>query len=481
MRRLFLLPLALIVLAAACLRMHCLGCAAFDQVEADNVLNAASRAAGYWRAVWQDGYPPLVAPLLGSWAALAGGHDEFTLRLPAMLFGILSVAMAAAAARRLFDPPTALIAALLLALAVLHVRFSQYAGGHSPAVFFGLASLYFWLRLPGISAEAAGTRSALDKACFVAAASLFLTLHNFAFVVFAAFVLEAARRRGPQRRELLLLLALPLALAMPALAGLTRRYLEDPNIGGLPLWPVNLSWCFRLFNSGSQLLAALFANLVLWGVFVHLRRGRGAARLRLPLLWCIAPAIAAFAYGLVNRSFFLPETFVLVLPAYLMLVAYGIRMLPWRGAVFALLACIAAAAVPELRSHYRGGMESEALRRICTDTPGRMLPGDLLLHAAYYSFSPCLAYHGAGLEEYYLPSRRPTRQRSYARPVTLDLEQAARFRRVWIVSYPKTIADEAAAGLLEHPAFRSRGAEIAEFAPDRHLLLLALTGPQQGR
>lgn len=70
------------------------------------------------------------------------GESPWTLRLPAMLFGVGSVWALWRLAREVVSPPQALLAALLMAVSYHHVWFSQNARGYTGLLFFGiLASL----------------------------------------------------------------------------------------------------------------------------------------------------------------------------------------------------------------------------------------------------------------------------------------------------------------------------------------------------
>ncbi|MEA3335996.1 MAG: glycosyltransferase family 39 protein [Chloroflexota bacterium] len=69
------------------------------------------------------------APLdyLFTWLTLQIGHSEFLVRLPAVMFGTLTLALTYQLARVLFDDVTGLLAMLLLAISPFHLHFSQEA------------------------------------------------------------------------------------------------------------------------------------------------------------------------------------------------------------------------------------------------------------------------------------------------------------------------------------------------------------------
>ena len=75
------------------------------------------------------------------------GLKEWTLRLPALLFGLGSIFIFWYCNRKYFGKATAIIGALLLALAPAHIIWSASGRGYSACIFFTIlsTSLYFSL------------------------------------------------------------------------------------------------------------------------------------------------------------------------------------------------------------------------------------------------------------------------------------------------------------------------------------------------
>ncbi len=91
-----------------------------------------------WTAA--DIHPPLYYLLLHFWRHL--GEGEATLRGLSVLGGMLGVGLTFLVARRLFGRRTALAAALLVAVAPLHIWYSQEARGYVWLATFGLLAMY---------------------------------------------------------------------------------------------------------------------------------------------------------------------------------------------------------------------------------------------------------------------------------------------------------------------------------------------------
>lgn len=88
-----------------------------------------------------DFHPPLYFGLLWIWTKIFG-ISEIAVRIPSVIFGILTVWLTYLTGKKLFNVKTGLVAALLLALNPLHVYYSQEARMYSLAAF--AVTLSFW-------------------------------------------------------------------------------------------------------------------------------------------------------------------------------------------------------------------------------------------------------------------------------------------------------------------------------------------------
>ena len=73
------------------------------------------------------------------------GEGAWALRLPAVIFGVLSIPAAFLLARHLFDVRHALLVAALMTVSYHHVWFSQNARGYSGVLFFTTTAAWLWL------------------------------------------------------------------------------------------------------------------------------------------------------------------------------------------------------------------------------------------------------------------------------------------------------------------------------------------------
>jgi len=150
--------LLLALLLGVALRLHHLGYKSFwgDEIwtaqvaerSLDYILAHSGVVSGYWR-------PPVY--LVMAHFALFVGHKEFAVRLPALIFGLLGIAMIYRLGRLFYSKAVGLVAAVLLAISPYHLWYSQEARWYSQLVFFSMVSLFFFIVLScrGITSEKA--------------------------------------------------------------------------------------------------------------------------------------------------------------------------------------------------------------------------------------------------------------------------------------------------------------------------------------
>jgi len=93
-----------------------------------------------------DFHPPGYFVMLWGWVRIFGS-SEVASRLPSVIFGVLTVFLTYLIAKKLFSEKTGLLASFLLALAPLHIYYSQEARMYSFAAFAVALSFYALLKL----------------------------------------------------------------------------------------------------------------------------------------------------------------------------------------------------------------------------------------------------------------------------------------------------------------------------------------------
>ena len=92
-----------------------------------------------------DPHPPLYYIILHGWIQIAG-TSEIALRMPSIVFGTISVGAFYYLVKIVFDRPTALLSALLMAISPFFIRYSQEVRMYALAVLLTVTATYFFYR-----------------------------------------------------------------------------------------------------------------------------------------------------------------------------------------------------------------------------------------------------------------------------------------------------------------------------------------------
>jgi len=287
--------------------------------------------------------PPLFYVLAHAFTT-ALGNDEFTLRLPSVLFATMSVPLIYALGKSFFDESVGLLSAFLLAIAPLHIRYAQEARGYAMLTFFSMLSLYLFV-------QALRTGERRWWIGFTTATIVNLYTHLFAPLTLETMALFAvwhlARRRREvhfqfQRQYFLLALVVILLAFSPLvpffLKGLRSERGLDVNAVSDP-W--GLSWnldsllgAIRLFSGGNDWGAAIYLALFILGAVILAIKRRNI--LILNIMWIVLPVITVLSIPFEHRI--LIRYFIFILPVYLLLVAHGLSAtIRWLAARIASL------------------------------------------------------------------------------------------------------------------------------------------------
>jgi hypothetical protein len=275
-------------------------------------------------------------------------HD-FLLRFPSMAFGVLGIAATYAVGAALFGKKEGLVAAFLLCISPLHVRYSQWSRFYTTLITFSLLSLLLLYR---------GMYSGGSKrwAGFIGATVLNLYTHLFAFLVLLSegvffavvWLRDFALSRGASRRardpgsdqfhkrrifvhkhtllnailSVVIISIAYLPMAPHVLASLIgpKGLAEEAETPGMELSLAFFRSLLTEWSAGSAIGLLVFAALFLVGIVVSLKSDRLA--LLLGLLWMVVPLAVLFAAPLQHR--FYSRYLAFQLPIYLIFVARGL-------------------------------------------------------------------------------------------------------------------------------------------------------------
>ncbi len=326
-------PLAVggITLLAALLRAWGLGRQSLWFDEAFTVWVARQPWGDVLNILVNDGvHPPLFYSLEKLTLAL-GQSGEIMARLPAMVFGVLSVPLLALLARSWSGERVALWAALLYALAPFHVWYSQEARMYSLLALLTLLSIgayWAWWRRPRL----------LTHGAFILTHSLAYLTHYFALWVSVIELLHLTlhRRRGWSRLKTWgfwqLLASLPLMYWLYLLQQRPERFfgigwIPRPSFGDIPLTLLNLTVGYW---QAPPLLAGGLTLLFILAMLLALRaRRRDQEALTLIAFWGFIPLLLTLVISLVLPfHVFMDRYLIMAQPPLLLLMAKGLAYRP---------------------------------------------------------------------------------------------------------------------------------------------------------
>jgi 4-amino-4-deoxy-L-arabinose transferase-like glycosyltransferase len=352
---------AIVLLATVC-RVVGLG----DRLSADEgyswlVASAPDAGAFFARLAMYENTPPLFYALLAPLPL----DDEVWIRLPAVVAGVAAVPVLYAIVRPLVGTRAALLAALGLAVAPLHVGFSNYARG------FMLAGLGSLLALWAVARLAQGARRRWWWLYALGAALAVYSEYYAALFLLPLLGALLALRARPWREVIALGLAPMLLLAawLPELArsldfeGETKIAPRFPGASPGTVRDVVVSLFFGEEGATAAvgLRVLLFAGLVAaLAVTVVMLRRRAAREPGARILLWLAGATAAGALvlhaasPLADLGVFQERYLTGLIPLGAALLAAGVDSLAWRPAVpLAVIALVGAGAAVVVQRYDR--------------------------------------------------------------------------------------------------------------------------------
>jgi len=341
-----------------------------------------------------DFHPPLYHLIMWGWAHLFG-NGEIAMRLPSVFFGTATIWVVYLIAKNLFPKKLSIIhsplsipgiVSLFLVTAPFHIYYSQEARTYAMTAFFACLSMYYFIRL--VRSQELGVRSGEKKTQYstlrtqnlkyILATVLLLYSDYYGLFVFLAQIIAAAiifRKKFLSKYLnvyisiiLLFLPCLPLLWIQLKTGSQATAFLPEWGrlvnlsfLKALPLTFIKFSiGRITIFDKKIYALVAGVLFLVYGGIILKAARGlmldvrnvktkdtkrageaSGQTSRIILFCWLFVPIL--LAWGI---SFFVPNyqpfRLLLVLPAFYLLLAYGISkisvsMIRIIGTIFILL------------------------------------------------------------------------------------------------------------------------------------------------
>lgn len=334
------------------------------------------------------------------------GDDEFVLRLPSVVAGILSVPLVYAIARRWFGTAAGLASGFLLAISPLHLYFSQEARPYALMVFLALVSVYSLQRLlpdpkrPGW------------RLCFIVstAATLYcqpVALPFIGVTIFYAFMAAPRTDRIDWALNFagVALLCFPEAyalVALPPVKSPTAPSSESPS----PYHVVYAVWAFaagfsvgpsvRELHAPDRLQIALrniwiIAPILLFNLALFSAgtvRAWRASRLKCVVIavWFLLPILFLMLGAVATRHPFNVRYVILSFPPFIVLLGLGAISVRGRWLRAAAWGSLLLVSIGALANYYfNPRYHREDNRKVIRTLARQASPGDLVLVSVPYS------------------------------------------------------------------------------------------------
>ncbi|MDD2412330.1 MAG: glycosyltransferase family 39 protein, partial [Bacteroidales bacterium] len=258
--------LIIIIIIGALLRLYNYNIAPFtlDEFSALFRTNFGSFSELIDKGVKVDGHPAGIQVLLFYWVKLFG-YAEWVVKLPFLIFGILSIYLIYLIAKDWFNETVGLISAAFIASLQFPIMYSQIARPYISGLFFSLAMVYFWTKIMKYPSRNFYKNSFL----FIVFTSLCAYNHHFSFL-FAGIVGVSGLFLIDKKYVVKYIACgvLVFLLYIPHIS----VFMYQLNIGGVEEWlgkpkkEFFVDYVYYIFNFSIYVLVVTF-GISIWGIF----------------------------------------------------------------------------------------------------------------------------------------------------------------------------------------------------------------------
>ena len=452
-----------------------------------------------------DEHPPLHYWLLHFWNFIAG-TDAFAGRFVSVFFGVLTIALMYRIGKRVGSAWVGVLAALFLAIARFHIWWSQDIKNYTPSIFFAFAAVWFAIQITDYRLQITDWKPSVSQFAdrnsiigYALCAALALWTHYLAALVLIALNLYALivilKNLKSNRRWLIgSLVNWLIADALAALLFIPWLYLYLQNASS---WSAAPTFDFALFlklvatvlplgvttnidnYATVTIVLTMIALIGCIRVFAprHSRFSvpRGAGRGALFILIVLVPPALIYLLSLTPVSFFAPKIqaryLLVLLPAYVMLLALGVAFLSRLSRYFAAFAIlgILAASVFVLNDYYAERRLTDDYATLANTINSFARQGDLVLLDTDQEWPTFLYYLRAPIDWLGASNGKPMDDGTADALVRRALN---RNDAVWLVTIPDALATDPQ-HLLENRLARELSIQYQRIVDDKRLVLYA--------
>ena len=456
-----------------------------------------------------DEHPPLHYWLLHFWNLVAG-TDAFAGRFISVFFGVLTVALLYRIGKKIGGKWIGLLAAFLLAIARFHIWWSQDIKNYTPSIFFAFAAVWFGLQILDSRFQISSFTAPVSRRWLIGSLVNWLNSPLFAYALCAALAVWthylAALVLLAVNLYALFVLRPPSSVLRPwFIANLLAAALFAPwlvlYLQNAAEWTAAPAFDFITFLKlvatvlplgvttnidNYAMLTIVFTVIAMLGCIPQKAESRkqeaeNAKRLPptayrlLPALIVIFPPLLVYALSLTPVSFFAPKIqaryLLILLPAYAMLLAFGIALLRQFSRWLAIAATIfvVGANVLVLNDYYADRRLRDEYTTLANTINAFARQSDLVLLDTDQEWPTFLYHLRYPLDWLGVPNGKAMTEQDADALVRRAL---ARHDAVWLVTIPDALATDPQK-LLEARLARELPRRFAQTFDDKRLLLYA--------
>ncbi|NQT89694.1 MAG: glycosyltransferase family 39 protein [Candidatus Omnitrophica bacterium] len=380
----------LILALAAALRLYNLGAESiwYDEI---SVVNRMTRGLSYLLYGGHQGPPHFLVMRLFTGVF---GVSAAALRLPSVIFSLLSLALIYKLAFRLFNEKTALVSALLFAISPFNIFYSQDASYYSLYLFLALLSVWLFVKI--LYEDESGYAGAIGYVIVSILACLTSVLSIL--IIFVQNIIFFLRKKTFSRRwiflQLVIFLSVVIWFTVMSGAYFTREteffhartgWIQMPDSASLI--DTFKTFCYGGERyGGSDVTVSLtpawipiaLSSILTVFFFIGLLRSKDYTKALLLLLWIVVPISVLYVYSVLVRPLYVIRYLIYCVPAFYITVGIGIADIRNRYLRLGMvLAIVLMMAVP-LQAYYAQDLKIP-WRDIIADINSQSRKGDLVI------------------------------------------------------------------------------------------------------
>jgi len=345
----------------------------------------------------KDNHPPLYSIILHYWKKVTP-NTTYYLRLLSVIFGVLSIFLIYKIGKELFNTNTGLISALLLALSVFHIQYSQEIRSYMLVVVLILFSYYLLIRL-------CKTPKIVYLILFIIVNTLMLYTHFLGwFILFAQNIYYFLRFPFDKNRikSLIITNLIIVILAMPWLNILISRFndlqtefwVSQPTLLSIPQTILIYAGTFTMYGI---ILFILFCTLAFISL-LNLNERKIVVRWSdkdqnyLLLLWMGIPILIPFIISVISAPIFIIRMTIGASLAFYILIAHGLSIIYNKKIILVILVLIIVLSIGNIGIYY-GETNKERWKEATDFVESEAYAGDLLIFNAGFGLDKAFNFY----------------------------------------------------------------------------------------